>query len=149
MDPNQFTAAINKAACRLGSYWEAKIVVGGMLATAEFHLQLMSLFVALIVIDLATKVRGEIGLSAGTVKSAGLPNITGYTGPLRFMSGITNDSFEGALYLSGGPTGPAASMDGQNPGNQIKINASRSSSIYGNSSTVQPPALTMRYIIKY
>lgn len=55
MDPNQFAAAINKAACRLGSYWEAKIVAGGILAAAEFHLQLMSLFVALIVIDLATK----------------------------------------------------------------------------------------------
>lgn len=66
MDQNQFTAAINKAACRLGSYWEAKIVVGGMLATAEFHLQLMSLFVALIVIDLATK---WIELSYNNIKT--------------------------------------------------------------------------------
>lgn len=55
MDPNQFTAAINKAACRLGDYWEVKAVAGGMLAAAQFHFQLMSLFVALIVIDLATK----------------------------------------------------------------------------------------------
>ena len=29
------------------------------------------------------------------------------------------------------------------------INANRSSSIYGASSTVQPPALTMRFYIKY
>ncbi len=55
MDPNQFTAAINKAACRLGSYWEAKIVAGGVLAAVQFHFQLMFLFAALIVIDLATK----------------------------------------------------------------------------------------------
>ena len=29
------------------------------------------------------------------------------------------------------------------------FNASNSNSIYGKSNTVQPPALTMRYIIKY
>lgn len=66
MEPNQFTAAINKAACRLGDYWEIKVVAGGMLAAAEFHLQLMSLFVALIVIDLATK---WIELAHNTVKT--------------------------------------------------------------------------------
>lgn len=55
MDPNQFAEAINKAACRLGDYWGVKVVAGGMLAAAQFHFQLMSLFVALIVIDLATK----------------------------------------------------------------------------------------------
>lgn len=66
MEPNQFTAAINKAACRLGEYWEIKVVAGGMLAAAEFHLQLMSLFVALIVIDLATK---WIELAHNTVKT--------------------------------------------------------------------------------
>ena len=31
----------------------------------------------------------------------------------------------------------------------IKFNASYSNPVYGNSTTVQPPALTMRYIIKY
>lgn len=55
MDPNQFAEAINKAACRLGDYWKVKVVAGGMLAAAQFHFRLMSLFVALIVIDLATK----------------------------------------------------------------------------------------------
>ena len=66
MEPNQFIAAINKAACRLGGYWKAKAVAGGMLAAAEFHLQLMSLFVALIVIDLATK---WIELAHNTIKT--------------------------------------------------------------------------------
>lgn len=55
MELNQFMEAVSKAACRLGDYWEAKVVAGGILAAAQFHLQLMSLFVALIVIDLATK----------------------------------------------------------------------------------------------
>lgn len=66
MDPNQFTEAINKAAGRLGDYWEVKVVAGGMLAAAQFHFQLMSLFVALIVIDLATK---WIELAHNTIKT--------------------------------------------------------------------------------
>lgn len=66
MEPIQFTEAINKAACRLGDYWEVKVVAGGMLAAAQFHFRLMSLFVALIVIDLATK---WIGLAHNTIKT--------------------------------------------------------------------------------
>lgn len=68
MDPNQFAEAINKAACRLGDYWEVKVVAGGMLAAVQFHFQLMSLFVALIVIDLATK---WIELAYNTIKTDG------------------------------------------------------------------------------
>ncbi len=66
MEPNQFAEAINKAACRLGDFWEVKVVAGGMLAAAQFHFQLMSLFVALIVIDLATK---WIELAHNTIKT--------------------------------------------------------------------------------
>ena len=66
MEPNQFAEAINKAACRLGDFWEVKVVAGGVLAAAQFHFQLMSLFVALIVIDLATK---WIELAHNTIKT--------------------------------------------------------------------------------
>lgn len=66
MEPNQFAEAINRAACRLGDFWEVKVVAGGVLAAAQFHFQLMSLFVALIVIDLATK---WIGLAHNTIKT--------------------------------------------------------------------------------
>lgn len=66
MEPNQFAEAINRAACRLGDFWEVKVVAGGMLAAAQFHFQLMSLFVALIVIDLATK---WIELAHNTIKT--------------------------------------------------------------------------------
>lgn len=66
MEPNQFAEAINKAACRLGDFWEVKVVAGGMLAAAQFHFQLMSLFAALIVIDLVTK---WIELAHNTIKT--------------------------------------------------------------------------------
>lgn len=68
MDLNQFTAAITKAASRLGDCWEAKIVTGGILAAAQFHFQLMSLFVLLIIIDLITK---WIELAHNTIKTEG------------------------------------------------------------------------------
>ena len=66
MELNQFMEAVSKAACRLGDYWEAKVVAGGILAAAQFHLQLMSLFVALIIIDLVTK---WIELAYNTIKT--------------------------------------------------------------------------------
>ena len=56
-------------------------------------------------------------------------------------------------FMNDGYTGSdgAGGMQSSNTGTTqvISFNASRSSSIYGNSTTVQPPALTMRYIIKY
>ncbi len=96
--------------------------------------------------------------TSGTVKAAGLPNITGTATPMlpnnasgsyislpMSTSGAFQDGSSGTrnYYSSAGTTtksdwGWATSFD-----------ASRSSSIYGNSTTVQPPALTMRYIIKY
>lgn len=55
MDFSQFIDAINRSAGKLGGCWEAKVVAGGLLAAGQFHMQLMSLFVLLIIIDLATK----------------------------------------------------------------------------------------------
>ena len=79
--------------------------------------------------------------TAGTVKAAGLPNITGYfdTSPCNGASSYAT----GALYWE---SGRAGTRDG---GNGMGFNASRSNSIYGASTTVQPPALTMRMYIKY
>ena len=88
----------------------------------------------------------EGSATAGTVKSAGLPNITGRG----WNVGGTN-----ILDWSGAFKQTALNQIGQSPsgsslgGGWINFNASLSNSIYGNSSTVQPPALTMRYIIKY
>lgn len=85
---------------------------------------------------------------AGTVKAAGLPNITGE---------VTNQSNRGFIHTSGYTTG--AFKKGTGMGNTvvgsspeqnyaIAFDASLSNPIYGASTTVQPNALTARYIIK-
>ena len=89
--------------------------------------------------------------TSGTTKGAGLPNVTG-TFKLRLannadiMPSDTTGAFSKTgtwgYYSSGQVTGTSS-----NPG-QITMDASSYNSIYGNSTTVQPPALTMRYIIK-
>lgn len=84
--------------------------------------------------------------TAGSYKSAGLPNITGdFTAHcLAYGGPVTNGAFYGET-LSGKDTA-AASYAGYP---KFYFSASRSSSIYGNSSTVQPPAITVRFYIKY
>lgn len=80
--------------------------------------------------------------TAGTVKSAGLPNITGKVvgfDKLNVASGAFYNSSNSMWNATGNSD---ACYD-------INLDASRSSSIYGNSTTVQPPAVTMRYYIKY
>jgi len=90
---------------------------------------------------------------AGTVKSAGLPNITGKVGAITDW-GITNVSItNGAIHIEGN-SGECISVSWDDTLKTRRpynwdFDASRSNSIYGNSTTVQPPALTMRYIIKY
>lgn len=78
--------------------------------------------------------------TAGTVKSAGLPNIYGT------FASIDVDATD--AFLSIGKRGYVNQGSGVNTYTK-EFSASRSSSIYGSSNTVQPPALTMRYYIKY
>lgn len=94
--------------------------------------------------------------AAGEYKEAGLPNITVFFASyndIRNLMGIYN-------HFSGVFSGDNALKDYKVPdrlpsltsysySNRITLDASSSSSIYGNSTTVQPPAVTMRYIIKY
>lgn len=93
--------------------------------------------------------------TVGTAKIAGLPNITG---SVASAYGEHNTNIgQGALSHQICTTGWGdGRQDGGNGGdgepihsNTIYIDASHSSGVYGNSSTVQPPALTMRYLIKY
>lgn len=91
----------------------------------------------------------EGSATSGTVKSAGLPNITGRVSKNGTGVGYYENQ-TGALELTiqslktvEGTAGP------YNMACDIKFDASKSNSIYGNSTTVQPPAVTMRYIIKY
>ena len=91
--------------------------------------------------------------TVGTIKSAGLPNIEGFiTDACCYDVNGTNVSAyaNGAFYTDGYGIYMYSSRNIESVNfSNIHFDASRSSSIYGNSNTVQPPALTMRYIIKY
>lgn len=79
--------------------------------------------------------------TSGEEKEAGLPNITGRAS---YPSGLARDgSFYSTTYGS-----EKFSMQGGVGNGALAFDASRSSAIYGKSDTVQPPALTMVYIIK-
>ena len=97
--------------------------------------------------------------TSGTIKSAGLPNITGQVSFVQMISWAQNAAVRnlgGAIDKMGHQTdrNKAESIgtddnSGSGWDTGIMFDASKSNSIYGNSATVQPPALTMRYIIKY
>ena len=89
--------------------------------------------------------------TSGTVKNAGLPNITGGVSSTSYTSGVIQMNGDGA-FAAGAP-GPTNAIAGNyvpaTVAYAVSFDASRSSSIYGNSSTVQPPALTCLICIKY
>ena len=93
----------------------------------------------------------EGSATAGTVKSAGLPNIEG-SFQTRYPPWDSTASAASGAFASPPTTGPTDAQAGSGESinhNIVSFSASKSNSIYGKSSTVQPPALTMRYIIKY
>ena len=85
--------------------------------------------------------------TSGTVKKAGLPNITGSSCTLRYPVLLGGGS--GPFSTANGDSTNALQSTGSAQGGVITFNASRSNSIYGSSSTVQPPALTCLICIKY
>lgn len=75
--------------------------------------------------------------NANTTISPGLPNITGRIGGLSYDNQDAKDGMSGAFYWG------SVTKNGAGSGTDDKygyFDASRSNSIYGNSSTVQPPA---------
>ena len=86
--------------------------------------------------------------TAGTVKGAGLPNASG---TFRHMY----DTFVATgVFAATGAGGHCGQFSSNSYGGSAwavnsEMNLSRANSIYGASTTVQPPALTMRYYIKY
>ena len=88
--------------------------------------------------------------TSGTVKAAGLPNITGTVTPM-----LPNNASGSYISLPMSTSGAFQSSSSgtrnyySSAGTTTKNDWGWASSIYGNSTTVQPPALTMRYIIKY
>ena len=91
---------------------------------------------------------------AGQYIDAGLPNITG-----RRVASWGGGDYGGRGYTTGcfkqdadkniPPTINGENWNGDGNGTGFAFDASLSNPIYGNSTTVQPPAVTMRYIIKY
>lgn len=81
---------------------------------------------------------------SGTEKEAGLPNITGtfYHDPSVKLS------LSGAFSYTGGSSINLQNDAANKNSGYVSFDASKSNPIYGNSNTVQPPALTMVYIIK-
>lgn len=96
------------------------------------------------------------GTSSGTYFEAGLPNITGAMANIGGRTGanyaISTEQiqYSGAFYRgeSRGETASLKEIDGVHY-NQLCFDASRSSSKYGASDTVQPAALQTLIIIKY
>lgn len=91
----------------------------------------------------------EFASTAGTKKNAGLPNITG-----EIKDGYQFGNSGGAVtctgaFAYGGNSSKRGTGDENSYSYNFSFNASRSSSIYGASTTVQPKSLTVRAIIKY
>ncbi|MCI7235427.1 MAG: phage tail protein [Veillonellaceae bacterium] len=91
----------------------------------------------------------EGAATSGSYKSAGLPNITGHTVIGTHddwgQSGAFRLVFPGTITGVYAPTTLSLKMIDC----RLDFNASESNSIYGASTTVQPPSFTTRYIIKY
>ena len=88
--------------------------------------------------------------NTGLYHDAGLPNITGY------MEGELNifhmTGYSGAFYPSNHYTYEANAVSQSSQWNYyraINFNASRSSSIYGKSDTVQPKSIELSFYIKF
>lgn len=82
---------------------------------------------------------------AGTVKDAGLPNISGIIYVHTYKYASASGAFSSEIVATNTHSGANSDYSYT----KIFFNASDSNGIYGNSATVQPPSLTMRYIIKY
>ena len=83
----------------------------------------------------------------GVVKEAGLPNITGFTNADAGWRNNTTDDSTGAFYRTYKSGTYTAGQSSQNYSQEVNFDASRSNSIYGNSSTVQPQTVQVYYYI--
>lgn len=96
--------------------------------------------------------------TSGTYKNAGLPNFVGYIRsrsntfwhdlPITHSQTLGNKATGGAFSVVEKGLRSEGNADSNNTEYIAKLDPSTQKSIYGASETVQPPALTMRYIIK-
>lgn len=86
----------------------------------------------------------EGSTTAGNMIAAGLPNITG-----SFACDNSGSRLSGAFSMEAGlPTTVGLEGSSSNNTANMVFDASQSNSIYGNSDTVQPKSLTLRYFIQ-
>ena len=85
--------------------------------------------------------------TVGTAKAAGLPNITGTLSKMSLNS--VTPTASGAFSAAADSSSGYGYAGYTHEFKKISFAAKSSNSIYGASSTVQPPALTLRFIIKY
>ena len=96
--------------------------------------------------------------AVGTTIEAGLPNVTGAIGQIGSVSGqnwglsMRNGNLQGAFTLYNDLGSNTAikfsntnNLEGDTGGANATFDASRSNPIYGNSSTVQPPAYVVHF----
>lgn len=85
----------------------------------------------------STRIKFGTTSNVGEYQEAGLPNITGAWGNgIRTANPLQSSDMQGALYSDDNNTSASASGSVASA-NQIKFDASRSSSVYGNSNTVE------------
>lgn len=82
----------------------------------------------------------------GTLKEPGLPEISGTFG---FSGGSGTRNVAGAFATQSSYNTLSHNSSSGNTSQILSFSAARSNSIYGASTTVQPPAVTVKFIIKY
>ena len=102
--------------------------------------------------SLSCWVRGATGVQeVGSYKAAGLPNITGALTPNDTTSSSVDIDFTGTGAVRATNASRPSGSTGTNNWNTwagFNIDASRSSSIYGNSTTVQPESIVGMWLVK-
>ena len=91
----------------------------------------------------------EGAVNPGSYLSAGLPNIWAAWCAVRQGGTTPSWTAKGAVAISGNFNARMSTGGDDDWASYYDFNASRSNSIYGASSTVQPPALTLKPIIRY
>lgn len=84
----------------------------------------------------------------GTYLSAGLPNIEGTYAENTSIGAIQSGGDLSGAFIPGSKSYSSVASGISQNGNNLEFDASQSNAIYGNSTTVQPPAACVKFIIK-
>lgn len=92
-------------------------------------------------------IQGSGTNEVGAEMSAGLPNVTGNLYAYIYNEAPASGCFRKTV--ANASSSASITIANNAPYSRIELDAARSSSVYGNSDTVQPPSIVMNYIIKY